>query len=314
MPSGRSRRYRPRCRVDLSSGSRRRRRGRCACEARPPRPDAFDRARPQTDQADALSVGIAAYTAVRLNTAVVDEAIAALRCLTEHRDDLVRGRTQIVNRLHALLAQRIPAGLPRGLAADSAAAALRSIRPRAVLARTMRQVAVELLRELRRLDRRIAAATATLSAAVVASDTTLTDLHGIGDVTAAKILVRSGVVNSFRSESAFASYCGVAPIEVSSGDIQRHRLSRAGDRQLNYALHVMAMAQIKRATPRSGLLPAQTSRRQNPQGSHALPETAPVRRRLRHHDQRHGDLSAAGGLTREVPLNPQAHAALRSVR
>jgi transposase len=56
----------------------------------------------KTDRADALSVGIAAHTAARLNTAVVDEAIAALRCLTEHRDDLVRSRTQIVNRLHAL--------------------------------------------------------------------------------------------------------------------------------------------------------------------------------------------------------------------
>ncbi|WP_207921312.1 IS110 family transposase [Micromonospora sp. KC721] len=203
----------------------------------------------KTDQADALSVGIAAHTAARLNTAVVDETIAALRCLTEHRDDLVRGRTQIVNRLHALLAQLIPAGLPRGLTADNAAAALCSIRPRALLARTMRQVAVELLGEVRRLDRRIAEATATLSAAVAASGTTLTDLHGIGDVTAAKILARAGAVNRFRSQAAFASYCGVAPIEVSSGDIQRHRLSRAGDRQLNYALHVMAMAQIKRATP-----------------------------------------------------------------
>lgn len=203
----------------------------------------------KTDQADALSVGIAAHTASRLNTAVIDEAVAALRCLTEHRDDLVRTRTQIVNRLHALLAQLIPAGLPRGLSADTAAAALRSVRPRAVLARTMRQVAVELLGEVRRLDRRITEATATLSAAVAASGTTLTDLHGIADVVAAKILARAGAVSRFRSESAFASYCGVAPIEVSSGDVQRHRLSRAGDRQLNYALHVMAMAQIKRPTP-----------------------------------------------------------------
>ncbi len=203
----------------------------------------------KTDQADALSVGIAAHTATRLNTAVIDEAVAALRALTEHRDDLVRTRTQTVNRLHALLAQLLPAGLPRGLTADAAAAALRSIRPRAVLARTLRQVAVELLSEVRRLDRRIAEATATLSAAVAASGTTLTALHGIGDVVAAKILARSGAVSRFRSESAFASYCGVAPIEVSSGDVQRHRLSRAGDRQLNYALHVMAMAQIKRETP-----------------------------------------------------------------
>jgi transposase len=203
----------------------------------------------KTDQADALSVGIAAHTATRLNTAVVDETIAALRALTEHRDDLVRTRTQTINRLHALLAQLLPAGLPRGLTAGTAAAALRSIRPRAVLARALRQVAAELLCEVRRLDRRIAEATAALSAAVAASGTTLTGLHGIGDVIAAKILARSGAVSRFRSGSAFASYCGAAPIEVSSGDVQRHRLSRAGDRQLNYALHVMAMAQIKRPTP-----------------------------------------------------------------
>ena len=202
----------------------------------------------KTDQADALSVGIAAHTATRLSTAVVDEAIAALRVLTEHRDDLVRTRTQTINRLHALLAQLLPAGLPRGLTANTAAAALRSIRPRAVLARTLRQVAAELLSEVRRLDRRIAGATAALSAAVAASGTTLTGRHGIGDVTAAKILARSGAISRFRSASACASYCGVAPIEVSSGDVQRHRLSRAGDRQLNYALHVMAMAQIKRPT------------------------------------------------------------------
>jgi transposase len=133
-----------------------------------------------------------------------------------------------------------------------------------VLARTLRQVAAGLLSEIRRLDRRIAGATAALTTAVAASGTTLTDLHGIGDVTAAKILARSGAVSGFRSASAFASYCGVAPIEVSSGDVQRHRLSRAGDRQLNYMLHVMAMAQIKQPGPGPGLLPAQTRRRQDP--------------------------------------------------
>jgi transposase len=155
----------------------------------------------KSDPADALSVGIAAHTAARLNTAVIDEAIAALRALTEHRDDLVRTRTQTINRLHALLAQLIPAGLPRGLTADTAAAALRSIRPRAVLARTLRQVAVDLLTEVRRLDRRITEATKALSAAVAASGTTLTDLHGIGDVVAAKILAGAGAISRFRSQA-----------------------------------------------------------------------------------------------------------------
>jgi hypothetical protein len=103
----------------------------------------------KTDEADALLVGIAGHTATRLSTAVFDEAIAVLRVLTEHRDDLVRTRTQTINRLHALLAQLIPAGLPRGLTADTAAGALRSIRLirlRAALRRTLRQIAAEMHR------------------------------------------------------------------------------------------------------------------------------------------------------------------------
>jgi transposase len=62
----------------------------------------------KTDEADAVSVGIAALTASRLNTIVIDEALAALRAVTEHRDDLVRPRTQTINRLHVLPAQLIP--------------------------------------------------------------------------------------------------------------------------------------------------------------------------------------------------------------
>ncbi len=134
------------------------------------------------------------------------EATAALRALTGHRDDLIRTRTQTTSRLHALLAPLLPAGLPRGL---TAAAALPSIRPRAVLARTLRQVAAELLSEVRRPGRRIAGATAALSAAVAGSGTTLTDLHGIGDVTAAKILARSGAVSRFRSGSASPPIAGL---------------------------------------------------------------------------------------------------------
>ncbi|MCK8675438.1 transposase [Rhodococcus sp. HM1] len=60
---------------------------------------------------------------------------------------------------------------------------------------------------------------------------------------------RVGSIGRFRSAAAFASYTGTAPIEVSSGDVVRHRLSRAGDRQLNYCLHTMAITQIARDTP-----------------------------------------------------------------
>jgi len=85
--------------------------------------------------------------------------------------------------------------------------------------------------------------------AISVSGTTLTKLHGLGVLTAGKILGRVGDVRRFRSAAAFASYTGTAPIEASSGDVVRHRLSRAGDRQLNFCLHVMAITQVRQDTP-----------------------------------------------------------------
>jgi len=205
----------------------------------------------KSDQADALSVGIAAWSAPALRTIEIDAAVAALRAVTEHRDDMVRARTQLINRLHAVMVKLVPSGLARGLTAEASAEALRRVRPRDTLGRTLRTIAVDLVAELRRMDRRIASATQTLSDGVAASGTTLTKLLGIGDVVAAKLLARTGSIGRFPSPAAFASFCGVAPIEVSSGDVVRHRLSRAGDRQLNYALHVMALSQIRYDSPGS---------------------------------------------------------------
>jgi transposase len=201
----------------------------------------------ETDEADAVSVGVAAWTAASLVSVRFDET-AALRALTEHRDDLVKTRTQTVNRLHVLLAQLIPGGAPTGLSADLAAGMLRRVRPRDVLGATRRRLAVDLIGEVRRLDQRIAASGEQITTAVAACGTTLTELFGIGGMLAGKILARVGAIHRFGSAAAFASYTGTAPIAVSSGDVVRHRLSRAGDRQLNYALHVMAITQIRRDT------------------------------------------------------------------
>jgi transposase len=203
----------------------------------------------KTDEADAISVGIAALTATRLNTASVDAAIIAMRALVEHRDDLVKTRTQTVNRLHVLLTHLTPAGAPRGLTADRAADILRQIRPREHALKTLRGLAADLVAEIRALDRRITKAAADITAVVESSGTTLTELSGIGTLNAAKILARVGPVQRFRSADAFASYTGTAPIAASSGDVTRHRLSRAGDRQLNCCIHTMAISQISRDTP-----------------------------------------------------------------
>lgn len=199
----------------------------------------------KTDEADATSVSIAALTAVGLRSAGIDEAIAVLRALIEHRDDVIKTRTQTVNRLHVLLTRLLPGGAPRHLDADTAARLLRSIRPRETGPRTLRQLAVELVAEVRHLDRRITTADTKIAEAVKQSGTTLTDLVGVASQTAGKILARVGDIHRFRSAAAFASYTGTAPIEVSSGDVVRHRLSRAGDRQLNCCLHTMAITQVR---------------------------------------------------------------------
>lgn len=199
----------------------------------------------KNDNADAISVGIAALSAASLTTVAVDGAVMALRALVEHRDDLIKTRTQTINRLHVVLVNLVPVGAERNLSADAAAELLRSIRPRDPTARTLRGLAVDLIGEIRQLNRRIVKATNDIETVVTATGTTLTSLHGIGVSNAGKILGRVGAIGRFRSAAAFASYTGTAPIEVSSGDVIRHRLSRAGDRQLNSCLHVMAITQIR---------------------------------------------------------------------
>ena len=200
----------------------------------------------KNDNADAISVGVAALTVSGLRSAAVDEAIMALRALIEHRDDIVRNRTQMINRLHVLLTQLVPGGAPGRLTVDTAATLLRGLRPRATSARTLRRLAVDLVAEIRHLDRRIAARDTDIAAAVAEAGCTLAELRGIGTLLAAKILSRVGDVHRFRSAAAFATFNGTAPLEVSSGGTVRHRLSRAGDRQLNCCLHIMAITQLRR--------------------------------------------------------------------
>lgn len=74
-------------------------------------------------------------------------------------------------------------------------------------------------------------------------------ISGVGIVTVARILARTGDPARFANEAAFANYSGTAPIEVASADNQRHRLSRSGDRTLNSAIHIVAVTQAR--TPSS---------------------------------------------------------------
>lgn len=199
----------------------------------------------KTDAADAVSTALAASGPTELRTATLEGHAETLRLLSERRDDLVTRRTQVVNRLHVLLAELAPGAVPRRLSADQAAALLRRHRCASGPQRTRHDLAGGMVAEVRRLERDIVAVETQIAEAVETSGTTLVQLFGIGPILAAKILGRTGDIRRFSSSARFASYCGVAPIEASSGDVIRHRLSRAGDRQLNFALHMVAICQAR---------------------------------------------------------------------
>jgi transposase len=106
-------------------------------------------------------------------------------------------------------------------------------------------LASEVLRDIRTLDRKIADLNERVEAEVEASGTTLTEIFGVGPILAANIIGTIGSVARFPTKAHFASYSGTAPVEASSGKVMRHRLSLAGNRKLNYALHMVAICQAR---------------------------------------------------------------------
>ncbi|WP_052393745.1 IS110 family transposase [Kutzneria sp. 744] len=115
------------------------------------------------------------------------------------------------------------------------------MRPRDVVGRTRRRLAADLVTELDRIDTRIKAANVELRELVIASGSTLMELTGIGPSSAARLVGDIGDIGRFSDKGRFASWNGTAPLEASSGDQRRRRLSRAGNRRINRVLHVMAI-------------------------------------------------------------------------
>jgi transposase len=205
----------------------------------------------KNDPGDARTVAVVAIRTKGLRQVVPDDEMVALRLMSERRRDLVQSRTKTVNHLHQLLMELIPAGAQRNLTASKAKALLATVRPRAVAAKTRRQLAVDLLDDLVALDSKLKDLDKRLKAAVEVTGTSLTTIKGVGTATAAMILGEVGDVRRFPTRHHFATYTGTAPIEVSSGEVERHRLSRAGNRRLNHALHIIALSH-KRYDSRGG--------------------------------------------------------------
>jgi transposase len=196
---------------------------------------------PKNDALDALATALAASRNERLAAVDPEAASEALRLLSERREDLLAERTRALNRLHALLRDLLPGGVARTLSAERAARILRSIRPKGASARLRRRLASEIFRDVRTLDRKIADLNGRIEAEVEASGTT--QIFGIGPILAARIIATVGDVGRFPTKGHFASYSGTAPLEASSGEALRHLL--AGNRHLNYALHMVAVCQAR---------------------------------------------------------------------
>ena len=203
----------------------------------------------KTDVADAISVATVALHNRRLNRVQLENHHTILRLLTERRDDLVAEHTRWINRLHVLLRDLHPGGAEVRLDTADASALLTKIRPVTAGDHQRKQIARDVVRDLKRHEASIKELEKQLRAAVTASGTTLTDIQGIGFLTGAKILELTGDVRRFPNQEHYASYAGTAPIDVSSGDQETRRLSRRGNRQLNAAIHVTAVTQARDPGP-----------------------------------------------------------------
>jgi transposase len=122
---------------------------------------------------------------------------------------------------------------------------LATVRPRDAAGKARRRVAAELISDLERIYQRKKAADQQLRELLEATGTTLASLNGIGPSGAARLLIEAGDITRFPAKAHFASWNGTAPIDASSGDQVRHRLSRAGNRQINRVLHTMAVVQLR---------------------------------------------------------------------
>lgn len=203
----------------------------------------------KTDAHDAHAVAVAAVRAKELRVVSADPELQALRMLIDRRDELTRQRVQTINRLHRLLAELIPGTAKREMSALQAKAKLASVRPRDLAGKTRRRIAAEELADLVAVEKKLKTLTEDLNAMIEASGTSLATLPGVGTIIAARVLAEVGDVTRFADRNRFASWTGTAPLEASSGEQVRHRLSRSGNRRMNHMIHIAAVTQIRLDTP-----------------------------------------------------------------
>jgi transposase len=199
----------------------------------------------KSDPIDALAVARAALREPDLPVARLEGPERDIRLLVDHRDDLVAERTQAQNRLRWHLHELMPGeepparGLDRRHVLDALAVRL------AGLEGTVARIAADLVGRIRESTLVIDGLEREIDARIAGLAPGLLSLEGCGPLTAAKLVGETAGVGRFRSAAAFARHNGTAPIPVWSGNLTRHRLSRGGNRQLNVAIHRIAITQVR---------------------------------------------------------------------
>ncbi|WP_131104668.1 IS110 family transposase [Ornithinimicrobium sufpigmenti] len=202
----------------------------------------------KTDATDAHSIALVGVRMSGLRPVINDDQLEVLRMCVDRRRSLGEEHTRKVCQLHKLLLELIPGGAKTSLSAAQAKELLKKVRPTTAAGKVRKAHAVELAEDLAKIYARTKAADKELKALVEATGTTLMSLHGIGPSGAARLLVEVGDVTRFPDRNHFASWTGTAPIDASSGEHTRHRLSRGGNRQINRVLHIMAVVQLRTRT------------------------------------------------------------------
>lgn len=204
------------------------------------------RTRGKSDPIDAAAVARAALREPDLPVATHDEASRELKLLVDRRDDLVKHRTATINRLLWRVHEINPDWAPPKASLDRQVHQRRLADRLATVAGILAELArdelgevVELTVKINQLEQRLVTVTAQAAPSLLA-------MPGAGVLTAAKIVGESAGVARFKSEAAFARHAGIAPIPVWSGNTAgRVRLTRSGNRQLNAAIHRIAVTQIR---------------------------------------------------------------------
>ncbi len=203
------------------------------------------RSRGKSDAIDALAIARAALQEPSLDRPRAgEERLRELKLLLDHRDDLVAERRRAQQRLRWHLheldpALQVPLGaLDRGVWLDRLARRLARLQQttQVRIARDLVARCRSLTRSILELERELAQRTQVLAPRLL-------ELAGCGPLSTAKLLCEIGPIDRFRSDAQLARHAGVAPLDASSGKHQRHRLDRGGNRQLNCALHRIAVTQ-----------------------------------------------------------------------